>query len=80
MTGYAENEVIDKTPKMFQGPETSKIALQEIRQAIEKQLPFEKTLLNYKKNGETYDCKIQVFPIFNLKGQLCHFIAFEKAA
>jgi len=80
MTGYKENEVVGKFPRMFQGPMTSDLVLKEIRTAIKKQIPFEKTVLNYKKNGDTYDCMIQGFPIFNLKGQLSHFIAFEKAA
>ena len=80
MTGYTENEVLGKLPKMFQGSETSTIALKEIRIAIEKQIPFEKTILNYKKSGETYNCTIHGFPVFNLKGVLSHFIAFEKAA
>lgn len=80
MTGYTKNEVIGKFPKMFQGPMTSTLVLKEIRGAIEKQIPFEKTILNYKKNGETYDCTIHGFPVFNLKGELSHFIAFEKAA
>ena len=80
MTGYKENEVLGKFPKMFQGKETSKVVLKEIRTAIEKQIPFKKTVLNYKKNGETYDCVIHGFPVFNLKGELSHFIAFEKAA
>ncbi|MDR7372901.1 PAS domain-containing protein [Flavobacterium aquidurense] len=78
MTGYTESEIIGKTPKMFQGPKTSKIALKEIRAAIESQVPFEKTLENYKKDGKTYKCKINSVPIFNLKGELSHFIAFES--
>jgi len=80
MTGYTENEVLGKSPKMFQGPDTSTVVLKEMRTAIKKQLPFEKTVLNYKKTGETYNCMIQGFPVFNLKGKLSHFIAFEKAA
>jgi len=80
MTGYNEKEVIGKFPKMFQGPKTSVVVLKEIRKAIEKKIPFEKTVVNYKKNGKTYDCTIHGFPVFNLKGELSHFIAFEKAA
>jgi PAS domain S-box-containing protein len=80
MTGYTEEEILGKLPKMFQGPMTSPLVLQEIRIAIEKQIPFEKTILNYKKNGETYDCVIHGVPVFNMKGVLSHFIAFEKAA
>ncbi|MGO4772730.1 PAS domain-containing protein [Flavobacterium sp. W22_SRS_FK3] len=80
MTGYTEKEVVGKFPKIFQGTGTSELVLKEIRVAIEKQIPFEKTLLNYKKNGETYECVINGFPVFNRKGELSHFIAFERAA
>lgn len=80
MTGYTEKEVLGKFPKMFQGAETSASVLKEISIAIQKHISFEKTVLNYKKNGETYNCNIHGFPVFNLKGELSHFIAFEKAA
>lgn len=80
MTGYTEKEILGKIPKMFQGPMTSASVLKEIKIAIEKQIPFEKTLLNYKKSGETYKCKINAFPVFNNRGALSHFIAFEKVA
>ena len=78
MTGYTEEEVLGKTPKIFQGPQTCDVALKEIREAIKLQVPFEKTIENYKKNGRTYKCKINGVPVFNLKGQLSHFIAFES--
>ena len=63
---------------MFQGPETSKTVLKEIREAIKLQVPFEKTIQNYRKDGRTYNCQINGVPVFNLKGKLTHFIAFEK--
>ncbi|WP_394775554.1 PAS domain-containing protein [Flavobacterium sp.] len=78
MTGYKEEEVLGKTPKMFQGPITCKSDLKEIREAIKLQIPFEKTIQNYRKDGRTYQCKINGAPVFNLKGKLTHFIAFEK--
>ncbi|WP_374174370.1 PAS domain-containing protein [Flavobacterium tructae] len=78
MTGYKEEEVLGKTPKMFQGPTTSKVVLKEIKEAIQQQIPFEKTIENYRKDGRTYKCKINARPVFNLKGQLSHFIAFES--
>ncbi|MRX40801.1 PAS domain-containing protein [Flavobacterium sp. LC2016-23] len=78
MTGYTESEVLGKTPKMFQGAATSKTDLKEIRKAIELEIPFEKTIKNYKKNGKIYICRIYGSPVFNLKGKLSHYIAFEK--
>lgn len=80
MTGYKSEEVVGKTPKFFQGKETSQQTNIEIREAIENRKPFEKVLVNYRKSGETYDCLIKGFPVFNKKGKLSHFIAFERVA
>jgi PAS domain S-box-containing protein len=80
MNGYQVNEVIGKKPKMFQGKDTSMAISTEIREAIEAQKPFTKKVLNYKKSGIPYYCTIEGFPIFNKKGDLVNFIAFEEAA
>ncbi|TDE03952.1 PAS domain-containing protein [Flavobacterium sandaracinum] len=80
MNGYTAAEVLGKSPKMFQGEATNQITSNEIRKAILKHEPFEKTVMNYKKNGEVYVCLIKGFPVFNNKGELRHYIAFEKAA
>lgn len=80
MNGYVEAEVLGKSPKIFQGEATNQITSNEIRKAIVEQQPFEKIVMNYKKNGEVYACLIKGFPVFNVKGDLSHYIAFEKAA
>jgi PAS domain S-box-containing protein len=80
MNGYSEAEVLGKSPKIFQGEVTNLHTSNEIRKAILDQKPFEKTVLNYKKNGKVYVCLIKGFPVFNSKGLLSHYIAFEKAA
>ena len=80
MNGYVEDEVLGKSPKMFQGEATNHITSNEIRIAILDQQPFEKVVMNYKKNGEVYACLIKGYPVFNSKGELSHYIAFEKAA
>ncbi|KRB59288.1 PAS domain-containing protein [Flavobacterium sp. Root186] len=78
MTGYKEDEVLGKTPKMFQGPATCKAVLKEIQEAIKLKEPFKKTVQNYKKDGRSYKCSVDATPIYNLKGEVSHFIAFEK--
>jgi PAS domain S-box-containing protein len=80
MNGYLPTEVIGKSPKMFQGEVTDNVVSSEINKAIQLQQAFEKTVLNYKKNGDIYACLIKGYPVFNKKGQLIHYIAFEKAA
>lgn len=80
MNGYVESEVLGKNPKIFQGDVTDLTISSEIRDSISLHQPFEKTVMNYKKNGDVYACLIKGFPVFNVKGQLSHYIAFEKAA
>lgn len=80
MSGYQPAEVVGKSPKMFQGKETSAEKRAEINKAVSSLQPFDTVLVNYRKNGEKYDCHIRSFPIFNKKGELTHFIALEKAA
>jgi PAS domain S-box-containing protein len=80
MNGYLPKEVIGKSPKMFQGQKTCAKTSQEIREAINAAIPFEKEVVNYSKNGKIYNCQIKGLPIFNNQGQLIHFMAFEKVA
>ena len=80
MNGYIPEEVIGQNPKMFQGLETDELISSEIRLAIKNQKSFDKVVLNYCKDGSTYKCHIKGYPVFNQKGELTNFIAFEKLA
>ncbi|MEM9077738.1 MAG: PAS domain-containing protein [Bacteroidota bacterium] len=78
MNGYSPEEVVGNKPKMFQGEKTCKETSRNISEAIKKQIPFEATITNYRKNGSTYKCWIKGQPIFDRKGKVVNFIAFEK--
>jgi len=80
MNGYEANEVVGNSPKMFQGKQTDLEVSNEIRQAIINKIPFEKNVINYCKDGSLYKCHIKGFPVFNHKGEVTNFIAFEKIA
>ena len=79
MNGYKPNEVIGKHPKMFQGEETSITSRKIIKVAIDKQLPFNCNIVNYRKDGKQYTCHIECYPIFNKKNQLVNYLALENA-
>ncbi|PKA98198.1 PAS domain S-box-containing protein [Flavobacteriaceae bacterium MAR_2009_75] len=79
LTGYKKNEVIGRKPSMFQGSETSESVKNRIRTAVGQGRSFEETLINYKKNGSPYTCSIKGKPLFDKKGELVNFIAYERA-
>lgn len=78
MNGYAPDEIVGKTPKIFQGEETCKKTQLKISKAIKNQTSFEATVLNYRKDGSTYKCWIKAEPIFNKQGKVVNFIAYER--
>jgi PAS domain S-box-containing protein len=80
MNGYKPFELKGKSPKMLQGSLTCQNSTNNIRKAIQNHLPFKEVILNYKKDGTTYLCEIEVFPKFNNKGVLVNYIAFERIA
>jgi PAS domain S-box-containing protein len=78
MNGYTVEEIIGKKPKMFQGELTCKETAAKIGKAVKSKIPFETTILNYRKDGSTYNCWIKGAPILDKQGKVINFIAFEK--
>ncbi|MEH6682761.1 MAG: PAS domain-containing protein [Sediminicola sp.] len=78
MNGYAVKEIIGKQPKMFQGKGTDPETISYISNAVRQKLPFETTILNYRKDGSPYLCHIKAEPLFDELGKVVNFVAFEK--
>lgn len=78
MTGYAKSFAIGKRPSFLQGLNTSEEAKAEIRQLLGQQKRFSASIINYRKNGEEYNCRIDVLPLFDSQKQVTHFLAMER--
>ena len=79
MTGYPKKYATTKKPSFLQGKQTSTTKKQELKEALTAKRHFEGTLINYRKNGEAYDCHIKILPILNKEQELINFLAFERA-
>ncbi|MTB49960.1 PAS domain-containing protein [Lewinella sp. W8] len=78
ITGYDLGDVIGKTPgSVLQGPRTEPDAVARIREGLAREEPFKETLINYRKNGEAYECRLVIHPIHNSKKELVNYLAFE---
>lgn len=78
MTGYTPEEIIGRTPKIFQGAKTDKKILAQISQKLSRYEPGEFTLVNYKKSGEEYWLNMSLSPVADEKGNFTHWIAIER--
>jgi len=77
MTGYASNEAIGQFPKFLQGSETAVESKKAIRGKINNAEKYSGEIVNYRKNGEMYLCKVDILPIYDTSDSLVNLIAFE---
>jgi PAS domain S-box-containing protein len=78
MTGYEAEEVIGKTPRMLQGPNSDLEELAKLGRAIRKGDPCEITIINYKKSGQEYWTNFTVTPVLDEKGSCTHYFAIQR--
>lgn len=77
-TGYSREELIGKTPRMLQGPKTSRKELDRIRMALQTGGALRTELCNYSRSGEEIWLEIDLVPIESRKGELTHYVAIER--
>lgn len=78
MTGYESEEAIGNSPKFLQGKGTSSETRGLIRNKLNSHEKFSGQVINYRKNGEQYICKVDIFPVFSKSQDLVNFVAFEQ--
>lgn len=78
MTGYTAEEVIGKSPRILQGPESDKNELSRLGKSLREWETAEITIINYKKNGEKFWINFTVIPVADETGWFTHWIAIER--
>ena len=78
LTGFTPEEVIGKTPRILQGPDSHPETRAEIRAALEKKEPIRTLIVNYSKSGRKYWLDMNIIPLKNSKGEVTHFAAIER--
>jgi diguanylate cyclase (GGDEF)-like protein/PAS domain S-box-containing protein len=77
-TGYSREEVLGKSPRILQGPETQRIQLDALRAAMVAWQPITVEIINYTKSGEKFWVEISLTAIANASGWYTHWIAIER--
>lgn len=78
MTGYSINEMIGRSPRFLQGPNSNRKELDFLKQKIKSGESCNIEVINYHKSGEEYWVKIEVAPVKNSNNDITHFIAIER--
>ncbi|MES2071712.1 MAG: EAL domain-containing protein [Pseudomonadota bacterium] len=77
-TGYTREEVLGKTPRILQGPNTQRGELKRIRSALENWEQVRVELINYTKAGEEFWVEADIVPIADDAGLFTHWVAVER--
>jgi diguanylate cyclase (GGDEF)-like protein/PAS domain S-box-containing protein len=77
-TGYSREEVLGKTPRFLQGPETQRHQLDAMRAALRAWKPITVELINYTKSGEAFWVEVSLTVIANAAGWYTHWVAIER--
>lgn len=78
LTGYSADEVIGRNCRFLQGPETSPLAIAEVRSAIAAGRDVTTTLLNYRKNGESFWNELHLSPVRDDNGDVIYIFGSQR--
>jgi hypothetical protein len=77
-TGYEEEEILGKTPRMFQCPRTDRTVLDRLRDRLLQGKPFTGELINRRKDGSEYYVELHVSPVFDPLGRVTNYVATQR--
>ncbi len=78
MTGYSQEEIIGKTPRILKGPKTDRAILDKIRAALEAGEPVLAELMNYRKDGSEFWVELSIVPVADESGRYTHWISVQR--
>ncbi len=79
MTGYSMEETLGKKPGQFlQGPNTDKLTVEKMRDAVASRHAFKETVLNYRKDGTPFWDEIEAQPLYDDKGAFAGFMGIQN--
>jgi PAS domain S-box-containing protein len=78
MTGYTPEEILGKTPRILQTPQTDRAELDRISRALENWESVRATLLNQTKSGQLFWVELDIVPIGDSKGWYQYWISVQR--
>jgi len=77
-TGYRRGEVLGRSLRLLQGPDTETAVLDHIERAMARSEAVRAELLNYTKSGEPYWVETELVPFADEGGVNTHWVAVER--
>ena len=78
MTGYEAEELIGRSPRILQGPDTDPAVIDELRTCLHEGRFFQGSTVNYRKDGTPYHLEWNISPIRDRHGIIRHFVSVQQ--
>ncbi|CAN6373824.1 unnamed protein product [Urochloa humidicola] len=77
LTEYSREEILGRNCRFLQGPETDRVTVKKIRDAIDNQTEITVQLINYTKSGKKFWNLFHLQPMRDQKGDVQYFIGVQ---
>jgi len=77
-TGYTSAEVLGRTPRLLQGPNSDRAALAALRAALEGWQAVVMEVLNYRKDGTEFWVELSTVPVADAAGYITHWVSVQR--
>ena len=78
MSGYTEEELLGRTPRILQGPATNPDVLARLRDCLRDGTFFSGSTVNYRKDGSPFDVEWNISPIRDETGRVVRFLSIHQ--
>jgi len=78
MTGYPRESILGKTPRVLQGPKTSRVVLDRLKRNLAAGEDFVGDTINYRADGTEFHMEWRVAPLRNAQNVITHFVAIQR--
>jgi PAS domain S-box-containing protein len=76
--GYRRDEVVGRSPRMYQGPKTDRAALDQVRRALEAGEPVESEAVNYRKDRSAFVLQWEIAPVRDGDGRVVNWVGTQR--
>ena len=78
LTGYSAEELIGQSPRLLQGPLTTRPVLDELLKNSWEGRPFRGTVTNYRKDGVPFEMEWHISPIRAADGTVSQYLSIQR--
>jgi PAS domain S-box-containing protein len=78
LTGYSRDDLIGKTPRIFQSERTDRMVLDRMRDQLGQGNGFTGVVINRRKDGSEYYADLHVSPVFDASGRVRNYVSTQR--